>query len=131
MDFRFDELDADYMIRRLPGTFAAGEMLDWEAPTGGYLLQASFATGAAAGRGALKWLEKRSSPSPFEASAALRHLRMTATRERHPELRALARLEGCAGGYLNFPRAATGSVPRISSPRTITTSSIMLTTTQT
>jgi len=55
----FDELDADYMIRRLPGVFAAGEMLDWEAPTGGYLLQASFATGAAAGRGALKWLEKR------------------------------------------------------------------------
>ncbi len=45
------------MIRRLPGVFAAGEMLDWEAPTGGYLLQASFATGAAAGRGALKWLE--------------------------------------------------------------------------
>ena len=52
----FDELDADYMIRRLPGLFAAGEMLDWEAPTGGYLLQASFATGAAAGRGVLKWL---------------------------------------------------------------------------
>lgn len=51
-----DELDADFMIRRLPGVFASGEMLDWEAPTGGYLLQASFATGAAAGRGALKWL---------------------------------------------------------------------------
>jgi uncharacterized flavoprotein (TIGR03862 family) len=56
----FDELDADFMIRRLPGVFAAGEMLDWEAPTGGYLLQASFATGAAAGRGALKWLVARS-----------------------------------------------------------------------
>jgi uncharacterized flavoprotein (TIGR03862 family) len=54
----FDELDADYMLRRLPGIFAAGEMLDWEAPTGGYLLQASFATGAAAGTGALKWLER-------------------------------------------------------------------------
>jgi uncharacterized flavoprotein (TIGR03862 family) len=54
----FDELDADYMLRRLPGIFAAGEMLDWEAPTGGYLLQASFATGAAAGRGALKWLSR-------------------------------------------------------------------------
>ena len=52
----FDELDANFMIRRLPGVFAAGEMLDWEAPTGGYLLQASFATGAAAGRGVLKWL---------------------------------------------------------------------------
>jgi uncharacterized flavoprotein (TIGR03862 family) len=55
----FDELDDDFMIRRLPGIFAAGEMLDWEAATGGYLLQASFATGAAAGKGALKWLEKR------------------------------------------------------------------------
>jgi uncharacterized flavoprotein (TIGR03862 family) len=55
----FDELDSDYMLRRLPGVFAAGEMLDWEAPTGGYLLQASFATGAAAGRGALKWLERK------------------------------------------------------------------------
>jgi uncharacterized flavoprotein (TIGR03862 family) len=54
----FDELDQDFMLRRLPGVFAAGEMLDWEAPTGGYLLQASLATGAAAGRGALKWLTK-------------------------------------------------------------------------
>jgi uncharacterized flavoprotein (TIGR03862 family) len=54
----FSELDDDYMIRRLTGVFAAGEMLDWEAPTGGYLLQASFATGAAAGRGALKWLRR-------------------------------------------------------------------------
>jgi uncharacterized flavoprotein (TIGR03862 family) len=52
----FAELDADFMIRRLPGVFAAGEMLDWEAPTGGYLLQACFATGVAAGRGALKRL---------------------------------------------------------------------------
>jgi len=52
----FDELDADFMIRRLPGVFAAGEMIDWEAPTGGYLLQAAFATGAAAGRGVFKWL---------------------------------------------------------------------------
>jgi uncharacterized flavoprotein (TIGR03862 family) len=59
----FDELDADFMLRRLPGVFAAGEMLDWEAPTGGYLLQASFATGAAAGRGAVKWLEKRMASS--------------------------------------------------------------------
>ena len=53
----FDELDTDFMLRRLPGVFAAGEMLDWEAPTGGYLLQAAFATGAAAGRAALKcWM---------------------------------------------------------------------------
>jgi len=54
----FAELDAGYMIRRLPGVFAAGEMLDWEAPTGGYLLQASFATGAAAGKGVLKWIRR-------------------------------------------------------------------------
>ena len=53
----FDELDEAFMLRRLPGVFAAGEMLDWEAPTGGYLLQASFATGAASGRGALKRLD--------------------------------------------------------------------------
>jgi uncharacterized flavoprotein (TIGR03862 family) len=59
----FDELDADFMLRRLPGVFASGEMLDWEAPTGGYLLQASFATGAAAGRGAMKWLESQTSQS--------------------------------------------------------------------
>ena len=52
----FDQLDADFMLRRFPGIFVAGEMLDWEAPTGGYLLQACFATGEAAGEGALKWL---------------------------------------------------------------------------
>ncbi len=53
---RLDELDDQLMLRRRPGVFAAGEMLDWEAPTGGYLLQACFATGFAAGRGALAWL---------------------------------------------------------------------------
>jgi uncharacterized flavoprotein (TIGR03862 family) len=57
----FNEIDAEFMIRRLSGIFAAGEMLDWEAPTGGYLLQASLATGAAAGRGALNWLERQAS----------------------------------------------------------------------
>lgn len=54
----FDELDDHFMLRKLPGVFAAGEMLDWEAPTGGYLLQASFATGAAAGGGVLAWLKR-------------------------------------------------------------------------
>ena len=54
----FDEFDAHFMLRRKPGVFVAGEMLDWEAPTGGYLLQASFATGAAAGKGALDWLSR-------------------------------------------------------------------------
>lgn len=56
---RFDEVDDAFMLKRMPGTFVAGEMLDWEAPTGGYLLQASFATGAAAGEGVLKWLATR------------------------------------------------------------------------
>jgi uncharacterized flavoprotein (TIGR03862 family) len=54
----FAEIDTHYMLRKLPGVFVAGEMLDWEAPTGGYLLQACFATGAAAGRGALEYLKR-------------------------------------------------------------------------
>ena len=54
----FDEIDEAFMLRRRPGVFVAGEMLDWEAPTGGYLLQASFATGAAAAHGALAWLAR-------------------------------------------------------------------------
>ncbi len=47
----FAALDDNFMLTQLPGTFAAGEMLDWEAPTGGYLLQACFATGSRRGRG--------------------------------------------------------------------------------
>jgi uncharacterized flavoprotein (TIGR03862 family) len=58
----WSELDDNFMLRRMPGIFAAGEMIDWEAPTGGYLLQACFATGAAAARGAVKWLESRAEP---------------------------------------------------------------------
>jgi uncharacterized flavoprotein (TIGR03862 family) len=54
----FDELDERLMVRRQPGLFAAGEMLDWEAPTGGYLLQGCFASGVAAGRGVLDWLTR-------------------------------------------------------------------------
>jgi predicted flavoprotein YhiN len=52
------ELDERWMLRRQPGLFAAGEMLDWEAPTGGYLLQGAFSTGAAAGAGVLAWLRE-------------------------------------------------------------------------
>jgi uncharacterized flavoprotein (TIGR03862 family) len=52
----FDELDSNLMLKKIPGVFCAGEMLDWEAPTGGYLLTACFATGRSAGRGALAWL---------------------------------------------------------------------------
>ena len=54
----WSEVDESLMLRRLPGTFVAGEMLDWEAPTGGYLLQASFSTGVAAAQGALAWLQR-------------------------------------------------------------------------
>ena len=54
---RFDAIEArTSMLRALPGVFVAGEMIDWEAPTGGYLLTACFASGRAAGRGALAWL---------------------------------------------------------------------------
>jgi predicted flavoprotein YhiN len=52
------------MLRHRPGVFAAGEMLDWEAPTGGYLLQACFSIGVAAGRGVLAWMEKRPEGEP-------------------------------------------------------------------
>lgn len=62
----FDEVDSNFMLTRRPGAFVAGEMLDWEAPTGGYLLQACFATGAAAGHGALAWLSRQTAASePF------------------------------------------------------------------
>lgn len=55
---RFSELDEALMLKRMPGVFIAGEMIDWEAPTGGYLLQACLATGAAAGRGAAQWARR-------------------------------------------------------------------------
>lgn len=51
-----DAVDANFMLRARPGTFVAGEMLDWEAPTGGYLLQGCFSTARAAARGALAFL---------------------------------------------------------------------------
>ncbi len=53
----FEELDENLMLRKIPGVFCAGEMLDWEAPTGGYLLTACFATGRAAGLGVLEYLQ--------------------------------------------------------------------------
>jgi uncharacterized flavoprotein (TIGR03862 family) len=55
----FEELDGSFMLRKKPGVFIAGEMLDWEAPTGGYLLQGCVSTGAAAATGALAWLVSR------------------------------------------------------------------------
>ncbi len=59
----FDAMDGHGMLRALPGVFCAGEMLDWEAPTGGYLLTACFATGRTAGRGALAWCHALAQPS--------------------------------------------------------------------
>jgi len=56
---RLDQVDDGLMIKALPGVFAAGEMLDWEAPTGGYLLQASMASGAVAADGVVRWLAGR------------------------------------------------------------------------
>jgi uncharacterized flavoprotein (TIGR03862 family) len=64
----FEALDARLMIRSLPGVFCAGEMLDWEAPTGGYLLTACFASGRAAGAGAAAWLDAKAAAA--EAPAA-------------------------------------------------------------
>jgi uncharacterized flavoprotein (TIGR03862 family) len=54
----FSEVDQGLMLKRMPGVFAAGEMLDWEAPTGGYLLQACFSTGFVAGEAAAKWIAR-------------------------------------------------------------------------
>jgi len=67
-----DEVGPDMMLRKRPGVFVAGEMLDWEAPTGGYLLQGCFATGHAAGRGVIAYLDRQSSadedpPTPVDA----------------------------------------------------------------
>jgi uncharacterized flavoprotein (TIGR03862 family) len=54
----FEELDHRFMLLRRPGVFVAGEMIDWEAPTGGYLLQATLSTAVAAANGALSWWEE-------------------------------------------------------------------------
>jgi predicted flavoprotein YhiN len=56
---RLDGVDDRLMLKARPGVFVAGEMLDWEAPTGGYLLQAAFASGCVAADGALDWLKAR------------------------------------------------------------------------
>jgi hypothetical protein len=65
----FEALDENLMIRHLPGVFCAGEMLDWEAPTGGYLLTGCFASGHAAGRGVAAWISEHGP----RTSASFRH----------------------------------------------------------
>ncbi len=59
---RLEALDENLMLHKRPGVFVAGEMLDWEAPTGGYLLPACFASGLIAGRGAAQWLNSHGEP---------------------------------------------------------------------
>ena len=56
---RFEAMDERLMLKALPGVFCAGEMLDWEAPTGGYLLTGCFASGRAAGLGIVQWLKHK------------------------------------------------------------------------
>ena len=58
----WSEMDSHLMVKRLPGLFVAGEMIDWEAPTGGYLLQGCFATGSLAARSAVAWLKPPAAP---------------------------------------------------------------------
>jgi predicted flavoprotein YhiN len=58
---RFEAMNEQLMLKALPGVFCAGEMLDWEAPTGGYLLTGCFASGRAAGLGALAWIQQETS----------------------------------------------------------------------
>lgn len=67
---RFEAVDEHAMLTALPGVFVAGEMLDWDAPTGGYLLQATFATACWAANGILAWLTRHGSVSPPGPSAA-------------------------------------------------------------
>ena len=67
----FSELDEQLMVKRLPGLFVAGEMIDWEAPTGGYLLQGCFATGTRAGMGALNFLNNQTSFASNSATNAV------------------------------------------------------------
>jgi uncharacterized flavoprotein (TIGR03862 family) len=64
---RWNSIGDNYMLKAIPGLFVAGEMLDWEAPTGGYLLTACFATGRAAARGITEWLE----PAAFQRRSAI------------------------------------------------------------
>lgn len=54
----WSEIDGALMLRKLPGIFVAGEMIDWEAPTGGYLMQGCFATGTRAAKSAVEWLSR-------------------------------------------------------------------------
>ena len=60
-----DAINTSYMLTAMEGIFCAGEMIDWEAPTGGYLLNACFATGFAAGNGVADWLDNKPKKQRF------------------------------------------------------------------
>lgn len=83
---RLEAMDAGLMLTALPGVFCAGEMLDWEAPTGGYLLNASFASGRCAGLGAVRWLANagrvQSTSSTSGCRAASNATRSSNTKQR-------------------------------------------------
>ncbi|HET9033494.1 MAG TPA: TIGR03862 family flavoprotein [Dokdonella sp.] len=76
---RLEALDHQLMVNALPGIFCAGEMLDWEAPTGGYLLSASFASGRIAGAGAASWLRATTTRCDSAAGHAVPHPSDSAT----------------------------------------------------
>jgi predicted flavoprotein YhiN len=63
---RFEALDDRLMVKHLPGLFCAGEMLDWEAPTGGYLLTACMASGRHAAQGVLAYLQEKTVEKPCQ-----------------------------------------------------------------
>jgi predicted flavoprotein YhiN len=69
---QLESADNHLMLRTHPGVFCAGEMLDWEAPTGGYLLTACFASGRRAGQGALSWL-RETTPTATDPADAIPH----------------------------------------------------------
>jgi len=68
---RFEGLDAQLMLKKLPGVFCAGEMIDWEAPTGGYLLTACLASGRIAGHAAAAWGDRAKTGCGSESNKAL------------------------------------------------------------
>ena len=104
---RFDAIDpASAMLRALPGVFVAGEMVDWEAPTGGYLLTACFASARAAANGALDWLAtlaEMTSPEPVRLT--LRWLGLAV--DRH--VAAAAQADGCRLAGLRRSRCRSPS----------------------
>src|SRR5690606_15669849 len=100
-------LDDQLMLRRLPGVFCAGEMLDWEAPTGGYRRTAGVARGLGAGRGALAWLKARGG-----AGAPLTGPGVRAPRHPRPGDTATGHAAGSAGpARIRSSAAPDGSRP--------------------